>query len=159
MECKLYPIDESVNQAFYDEGYLKDTSFLKDWFNGLESVRDKVRNYVVRQSESGKSVFVLGASTKGNVLLQWFGLDKHDIGYASERSPEKIGKVTIGTGIPIIGEEQARHLKPDYFLILPYAFTDEILQRENEMLKRGTKFIVPLPPPVIVTGKQKEIRL
>ena len=64
---------------------------------------------------------------------------------AAERSPEKWGKYTIGTWIPIISEKQARIDNPDYFLVLPWAFIDEFVEREKEWHKSGGKFIVPLP--------------
>ena len=64
---------------------------------------------------------------------------------AAERSPEKWGKYTIGTWIPIISEEEARRRKPDYFLVLPWAFFNEFYEREKEWRAGGGKFIVPLP--------------
>ena len=64
---------------------------------------------------------------------------------AAEKSPEKWGKYTIGTGIPIVSEEQARSEQPDYFLVLPWGFFDEFYARESDWRKKGGKFIVPLP--------------
>ena len=79
------------------------------------------------------------------MILQYYDLDTDLIVAAAERSPEKWGKYTIGSWIPIISEEKARSENPDYFLILPWAFTDEFLVRESEWRKKGGKFIVPLP--------------
>jgi NDP-4-keto-2,6-dideoxyhexose 3-C-methyltransferase len=90
-------------------------------------------------------VGVYGASTKGNVMLQYFGLDHRTICFASERNPDKFGKVTVGTRIPIISEEQSRVAKPDYFLVLPYHFIKEFCEREKHYLLSGGRFIVPLP--------------
>ena len=90
-------------------------------------------------------MYVYGASTKGNVILQYYGLDHNLITAASERSPEKWGKYTIGTWIPIVSEEEARKAQPDYFLVLPWAFFDEFYEREKMWRERGGKFIVPLP--------------
>ena len=67
------------------------------------------------------------------------------IEYAAERSPEKIGKYTIGSGIKIISEEKARKMSPDFFLVLPYGFIDEFIVREKNWMKRGGKFILPYP--------------
>lgn len=102
-------------------------------------IRDKVAY--------GKKVWVYGASTKGNVILQYYGLDNFLIEGAADKSPEKLGKYTIGTGIPIVSEEQARAAMPDYFLVLPYSFLDEFVEREKDQPWRvnGGKFIVPLP--------------
>ena len=102
-------------------------------------------DFIKKVVSEGKKVYVYGASTKGNVILQYYGLDSSLITAAAERSPEKWGKYTIGTWIPIISEEQARLEKPDYFLVLPWAFFDEFSTRESKWLEGGGKFILPLP--------------
>lgn len=101
--------------------------------------------FIKQVVSEGKKVYVYGASTKGNVILQYYGLDNSLITAAAERSPEKWGKYTIGTWIPIISEEQARSENPDYFLVLPWAFFDEFYERERDWRARGGKFILPLP--------------
>lgn len=111
-------------------------------------VRDnaqKVVQFIHQEREKGARIWVYGASTKGNVLLQYYGLDNSIIEGAADRSPEKWGRVTIGTGIPIYSEEVARGADPDYFLVLPYAFLPEFMEREKAWRERGGKFIVPLP--------------
>jgi len=90
-------------------------------------------------------VWVYGASTKGNVILQYYGLDRTWIWAARDASPEKWGRFTVDTGIPIMSPGQARFFKPDYFLVLPYAFRNEILEQEVDLRNAGTKFIFPLP--------------
>ncbi len=98
----------------------------------------------------GKKVFGYGASTKGNVLLQFCGLTASDIPVIAEVNPEKFGRVTPGTHIPIVSETEARAMKPDYFLVLPWHFKDGILRREKEFLASGGKFIFPFPEIEIV---------
>jgi NDP-4-keto-2,6-dideoxyhexose 3-C-methyltransferase len=88
---------------------------------------------------------VYGASTKGNTMLQYFGLDHSMITAASERNADKWGMVTVGTRIPIVSEAEARAAKPDYFLVLPWHFIEEFKAREHEYLSTTGKFIVPLP--------------
>jgi NDP-4-keto-2,6-dideoxyhexose 3-C-methyltransferase len=110
----------------------------------IDESREKCVNFIKEEVSKGKKVFVYGASTKGNVILQYYGLDHTLIAAAAERSPEKWGKYTIGTGIPIISEEEARKQQPDYFLVLPWAFFDEFYKRESEWRGKGGKFIVPL---------------
>ena len=107
--------------------------------------RDKCLAFIKAKVREGKTVYVYGASTKGNVILQYYGLDSKLITAAAEKSPEKWGKYTVGTGIPIISEEQARAEQPDYFLVLPWGFFDEFYAREVNWRKKGGKFIVPLP--------------
>jgi len=111
----------------------------------IQDNRDRCVNFIRQEVARGKKVYVYGASTKGNVILQYYGLDSKLITAAAERSPEKWGKYTIGTWIPIVTEEEARKAKPDYFLVLPWAFFKEFYERENEWRKGGGQFIVPLP--------------
>ncbi|MDA2932963.1 class I SAM-dependent methyltransferase [Acidobacteria bacterium AH-259-D05] len=111
----------------------------------IEDNRDRCVRFIRQEVAKGKTVYVYGASTKGNVILQYYGLDFNMIAAASERSPEKWGKYTIGSWIPIVSEEEARKAQPDYFLILPWAFFSEFYKREEKWLKNGGHFIVPLP--------------
>ncbi len=111
----------------------------------LEENRDKCVNFIKQEVLKGKTVYVYGASTKGNVILQYYGLDSTLIKAAAERSPEKWGKYTIGSWIPIVSEEEARRAKPDYFLVLPWAFFNEFYEREKDWRAGGGQFIVPLP--------------
>lgn len=111
----------------------------------IRDSREKCVSFIKEEVKKGKRVYIYGASTKGNVILQYYGLDNKLITAAAERSPEKWGKYTIGTWIPIVSEEEARKAQPDYFLVLPWAFFDEFYQREAEWRAKGGKFIVPLP--------------
>ncbi len=98
----------------------------------------------------GKKVFGYGASTKGNVLLQFCGFTPAQIPYIAEVNEQKFGSYTPGTLIPIISEKEAMALKPDYYLVLPWHFKNNILQREKEYIEQGGKFIFPLPEIEIV---------
>jgi hypothetical protein len=93
----------------------------------------------------GKKVFGYGASTKGNVLLQYCGFTDKEIPYIAEVNTEKFGSFTPGTNIPIISEKEAKEMKPDYFLVLPWHFKNSIISREAEYMSNGGKFIFPLP--------------
>jgi hypothetical protein len=95
--------------------------------------------------KDGKKVFGYGASTKGNVLLQYCGFTERDIPFIAEVNPEKFGSYTPGTNIPIISEREAKDLNPDYFLVLPWHFKNNIISREEEFMLNGGKFIFPLP--------------
>ena len=93
----------------------------------------------------GKTVLGYGASTKGNVTLQFCGVTTAEIPAIAEVNSEKFGRVTPGTRIPIIPEAEARAMKPDYFLVLPWHFKEGILQREQDYIANGGKFIFPFP--------------
>jgi len=128
--------------AFEEEYTRRD---ILDFAKRLEKNRIRCVEFIKAEVAKGKRVYVYGASTKGNVILQYYGLDHTLITAAAERSPEKWGKYTIGSWIPIVSEEEARKVDPDYFLVLPWAFFDEFYRREKEWRSRGGKFIVPLP--------------
>lgn len=93
----------------------------------------------------GKTVLGYGASTKGNVVLQFCGFGPDDISAIADVNPEKFGRVTPGTHIPIISEADASAMNPDYYLVLPWHFKDGILRRERKYLNAGGKFIFPFP--------------
>ena len=116
-----------------------------DFYNRLEKNKNKCYDFIKKEHAKGKKIWVYGASTKGNVILQYYGLDHTLIEAASERSPWKWGKYTVGSMIPCVSEHEARKAQPDYFLVLPYAFFDEFYQREREWRNKGGKFILPLP--------------
>jgi len=133
-----------------------------DWFRRAYDNRRKVVDFIRAEVRNGYRVHAYGASTKGNVILQWYDLNHTLIQMASDRSPEKWGKYTVGTGIPVVSEEESRYRIPDYYLVLPYAFLREFIEREKDWLQKGGKFIVPLPTPRLVYlngGEIKEVVL
>ena len=101
---------------------------------------------VLRQiRKDGKLILGYGASTKGNVILQYCGLTADDIPFIAEVNEEKFGCYTPGTSIPIISEEKAKSMNPDYFLVLPWHFKENLINKEYEYLQHGCKLIFPLP--------------
>ena len=101
--------------------------------------------FIKQKFKQGKKIFLYGASTKGNTLLQYYKLNNKIIPFAAERNPDKWGKYTVGSGIKIISEKKARDLNPDYFLVTPWGFINEFIKREKTWLKKGGKFILPFP--------------
>lgn len=112
--------------------------------------RANLKGLIEALKEDGKKVLGYGASTKGNVLLQFCGLTIEHLPYIAEVNPDKFGSFTPGTNIPIISEEEARAMMPDYFLVLPWHFKSSILEREKDFLAQGGKLIFPLPEIEIV---------
>lgn len=115
------------------------------FFAKIEALKKQTREFIEQVKAEGKTVWGYGASTKGNTLLQYFGLDHTLIDAIAERSPYKFGLRTVGTDIPIKSEEDMREARPDYLLVLPWHFISEFMVREHEFLDRGGKFIVPCP--------------
>ena len=107
--------------------------------------RDDLIRTIRDINKRGETILGYGASTKGNVLLQFCGFTGRDIPAIADRNPEKHGRYTPGTLIPIISEERARARKPDYFLALPWHFKEEFLKRERAFLESGGKIMFPLP--------------
>jgi hypothetical protein len=119
-----------------------------------QNVRESLVSVCRKLVEEGKTIHIYGASTKGNTILQYAGIDSTLVPYAADRNPDKHGSETIGTRIPIISEERSRELQPDYYLALPWHFMDEFLERESEFLDRGGQFIVPMPEVRIVSRER-----
>jgi hypothetical protein len=137
---------------------LTDPETYRSFYKKMRALADTVKSYIQTEIKKGGKVFGLGASTKGNVLLQFFGITKTELPYISERNPDKVGLRTLGTDIELISEEKARDLKPSSMLVLPWYFKDEIVKREAEYLENGGKLIVPMPHAHVVT-KQGAINL
>jgi hypothetical protein len=93
----------------------------------------------------------MGASTKGNTILQYFGLTDADIIHAAEINPDKFGKYTVGSNIPIISQQESMRWFVDYYLILPWGFINNFIDRNTQYLMNGGAFLVPLPEPRVIT--------
>jgi SAM-dependent methyltransferase len=111
----------------------------------IEKLKKELHQLLAKIKRKGEKVHIYGASTKGNTILQWCKINQKLVEYAAERNPDKFGAHTLGTNIPIISEEESRAMNPDYYLVLPWHFKDEFLEREKQALKKGTGFIFPVP--------------
>lgn len=116
-----------------------------DFFDRIRTLKEQTVSFIKKAKSEGKAVWGYGASTKGNTLLQYFGLDDTLVTGIADRSSSKWGLRTVGTNIPIYSESEMRLARPDYLLILPWHFINEFQQREREYLNGGGKFIVPCP--------------
>jgi GDP-mannose 4,6-dehydratase len=115
---------------------------------------NKLKNFIDTINNDNKEIWIYGASTKGNCLLQYANLTENDLKYAVERNPKKIGKMTC-SGSQIISEETMRLSPPEFLLVLPWHFKNEIIQRENEYLERGGQLVFPFPNFEIISKKPK----
>jgi len=107
--------------------------------------RDELRGFLFDANAAGQRVCGYGASTKGNVVLQYCGVTAKDIPCIAEVNADKYGCFTPGSLIPIVSEDEARLARPDFFLVLPWHFRDSILERERAYLDGGGRFLFPLP--------------
>ncbi len=142
---KANPTLAVINTRFKEAKLrLDDLNIYKEFANRIENNKKEMLAFLATQKELGKLVLGYGASTKGNTMMSYYGIDKTLIPYVADRNPIKHGRETV-TRIPIISEQDMRDMKPDYLLVFAYHFIDEFITREQEFLKSGGKFIVPIP--------------
>ena len=123
---------------------LDEVKTYEKFFTETQSVKKKLNKIIKKIKSENKIIHGYGASTKGNVLLQYFNINKNHIDCISDRNPKKNGFYTPNTKIKIVSELYSRKINPDYYLVLPWHFKKEILQREKKQ-RKFTKFIFPLP--------------
>ena len=137
---RLYARHFNRGSVFYPEPEFAYDKFVAD----IKENRDSVYRFVRDAVNSGKKVYGYGASTKGNTILQYYGLDKDLITGIADLNPEKIGKLSVGTHIPVVHEDEARR-DADYFLILPWGFLDFFREKERDWREKGGRFITHTP--------------
>jgi SAM-dependent methyltransferase len=124
---------------------ITDEKLWKDFGDNIASLKAQVLEFLHQAKAEGKKVYGYGASTKGNTLLQLFGITPDLLIAIAERSSYKFGLQTVGTNIPICSEEEMRAANPDYLLVLPWHFIDEFVKREGDFIAKGGKLVVPCP--------------
>ncbi len=140
---------EAVRREEQLLGLHTDTPFER-FYENVVKVRNELRTLLENIQSRGEIVYVYGASTKGNTILQFCGIDNRLIKKAADRNPDKWSSKTPATNIEIISEAQARKEAPDYFLALPWPFFEVFRKREAAFLEHGGKFILPLPQVTVV---------
>ncbi len=123
---------------------LTDLETYRAFARRIEQNKAEMVAFLETQKKLGKLVIGYGASTKGNTILAYYGITSDLLPYVADRNPIKWGRQTV-TRIPIISEDEARRMNPDYFLTLPYHFMGEFLTREKEFIQRGGQFVTPIP--------------
>jgi NDP-4-keto-2,6-dideoxyhexose 3-C-methyltransferase len=161
---RIYAAKQESSYASFDalesllakEAHLYEEKTYHDWMASCKKEIDTLRTFAQGCKHNNQSIYVYGASTKGNTLLQYAGLDNTVLQFAVERNPSKVGKFTPGTNIEIISEETMREQSPPvpYLLVLPWHFKDEIVEREQAYLEAGGTLLFPLPTFTLVTKKK-----
>jgi NDP-4-keto-2,6-dideoxyhexose 3-C-methyltransferase len=157
---------EKINEYLLieNEKAIHSPNYYKEFISNCQQEVTKLKSFINYVNNNNKKVYIYGASTKGNCLLQFANIDSSYIKYAVERNPLKVGRTT-STGIEIISEETMRSSPPEYLLVLPWHFRDEIIKRETEFLNNGGKLIFPFPtfeiysnkPSCLITGIDGQI--
>ena len=117
----------------------------KKFVNRIQNLKKKTNIFLHDLKRQNKNIHIYGASTKGNTILQWYGIDNNLIKYAADRNKDKWNARTISSNIQIISEKKSKKLNPDYYFVLPWHFKKEFLEREKKFLHSRGKMIFPLP--------------
>lgn len=143
------PVSQNVARLLQEEHVLRlrDHETYRKYAESIDNLASRARNFIAGEIKAGRKVIGLGASTKGNVLLQLCEIDKTLLPFISERNPEKVGLRTMGMDIELISEQAARDLKPGAMLVIPWNFKDEIVAREKEYIQNGGKLMFLMPYP------------
>jgi hypothetical protein len=131
---------QSVNKFQYYEGF----------GDKVQNIRKKMRKLLHGKKEKGKTVAAYGAAAKGAIMLNFIGIGTDVIDYVVDRNIHKHGKYMPGLHIPIFDPSRLENELPDYVVLLPWNFKDEILAQEAGFRDKGGKFVIPIPEPVIV---------
>jgi hypothetical protein len=153
-DSRFKPNTEQIERIAQDEARLGlDTlAPFESFAHRVFAHRDDLSQLLQHLEGEGAQVLGYGASTKGNVILQFCGITTEQLPFIAEVNEDKFGCFTPGTGIPIISEREARAMKPDYFLVMPWHFRENLVAREAEFLRNGGKMIFPLPTIEVVSA-------
>lgn len=139
-------IDKIKSIEKHEDGLKLNTMIPYEKFKkDIEKHKEELTFLLKKLKSEGKKVLGYGASTKGNVILQYCNIDSSILPFMAEVNPDKFGSYTPGTFISIISEEDAKKLNPDYFVVLPWHFKENIIQREKQFIETGGKLLFPLP--------------
>lgn len=154
-ENSMIPNFDILNNMRNKESIVNNKEYFDNFIERVNTLKEDLVSFIKEQKDNGKKIYLYGASTKGNTLLQYFGLDHTLITAVAERNPEKYGARTPKTNIPIRSEIEIRKENPDFLLVLPWHFKKEFIEREQEFLEKGGTLIFPLPTLEFVTLKKK----
>jgi hypothetical protein len=134
---------------------LEEESTYKAFAQRIENIKHKILKMLREEHAKGKKIYIYGASTRGQVVLQYAGIDHTLVAAATDKNKDKWGKFIVGTGIPIVSIEQYRKDNPDFLFVLPYHFIREIQQQEMDWLKKGHHMIVAIPEVRVIDANTK----
>ena len=147
-----YPVDKSVYDQRKVEKLANVTSLntYKKFSDRMGENLEHLKRIISGIKSEDKTICILAASTRGAAIWQALNLGPKEIEYAVERNPAKVGKMFSAVGVPIVSERFFREHKPDYALVGPWFFGNEIIDREKDYIDDGGKLIIPLPEVQIV---------
>ncbi len=135
---------KTVNQV-EKKNKVFELSSLENFFNSIKLLKYEFNNLMKKLKKNNFKIHGYGASTKGNILIQFYNLNSKNLDCIAEKNKAKFHCFTPGSKIKIVSEKLSRKLKPDFYVVFPWHFKKEILKREKKIREKGTKFIFPLP--------------
>jgi SAM-dependent methyltransferase len=145
-------VQESVQTLLTQERQLAVDKFeyYQDFGDRIQSIRKQMRELLDSLKAEGKTIAAYGAAAKGAIMLNFIGIGPGVIEYVVDRNIHKQGKYMPGLGIPVCDPSRLAEDLPDYAVLLPWNFKDEILSQQANFRAKGGKFVIPIPKPVIV---------
>lgn len=120
-------------------------AYYREFGRSVAAHREKARKLILALKRAGKRIAAYGAAAKGTILLNYFGFDERVVDYVVDKNPHKQGKFIPGVSLEIGPPEKIMEDRPDYVIVLPWNFRDEIIRQQAEYASAGGKFIVPIP--------------
>ncbi len=144
--------ESSFEELWYEEDdmYLYSVKTYEDFGKRVQVMSGKLRKLLIDLKNSGNRIVGYGAPAKGNTLLNYCRIGNDILDYLTDTTPYKQGKLSPGMHIPVVSPEFFHEDNPDYALMLPWNYKEEILEKEKEFVKNGGRFIIPIPEPTIV---------
>ncbi len=124
--------------------------FYRDFSDKVQGVKEKLGGMLRGFKAEGKKIAAYGAAAKGSTLINYVGIGKDLVDFVVDRNVHKQGRYMPGQHLPIYGPDRILEELPDYVLLLPWNFADEILEQQTAYRDKGGKFIVPVPEPKVV---------
>ncbi len=124
--------------------------YYRDFSHRVEDVKSNLRRLLAGLKQDGKTIAAYGAAAKGSTLINYVGIGKELVDFVVDRNIHKQGRYMPGQHIPILEPEQLLEKRPDYVLMLPWNFQDEILEQQKQFREQGGRFIIPIPEPKVV---------
>lgn len=143
-----FPRNEGLRAVEHELGLTKWGALYENYQNRVEFIRKQLKQTLLDFTLHNKSIYGFGASAKSTTLLNFCEIGPSLVTKVVDKTPNKIGKVTPGTGIPIVAEKEGDY--PDYYLLTVWNYLSDILRRERHFINQGGKFIVPMPVPFVI---------